>query len=293
MPATPPGFALSLPLGLGCSRLGSVLGLGGEAARTLIATALDQGISFFDTADIYAQGDSERLLGEVLRGRRDCIVCTKVGQHLPMPGRALAPVKRLVRAAVSRSPAARPAVAKARARPMPTDSTPAYLARAIEASLARLGRDHAEILLLHGPTEPVLAAGEAIGALEAARQAGKIGLVGISTDDVAAALAALADDRIRALQIPLLPGEAAFEPVLARAAEQGVAIIANEVLGGPRARETDALPEGFAARRIAELAARPDIAVTLVGTTRERHLLEAVEAAGAAWACREGTRRTA
>ncbi len=82
------GFALSLPLGLGCSRLGSVLGPGEDGARALIATALDHGITFFDTATIYAQGDSERLLGRVLGRRRDCVICSKVGQHLPVPGPA-------------------------------------------------------------------------------------------------------------------------------------------------------------------------------------------------------------
>ena len=273
------GFALSLPLGLGCSRLGSVLGPGEDAARALIATALDHGITFFDTATIYAQGDSERLLGRVLGRRRDCVICSKVGQHLPVSGPALLPIKRLARIAAARSPVARRAVARARAQPLPRIWTTSFLSEAVEASLRRLDREQVEIMLLHGPPASVLAEGMAVGALEAAQRCGKIGLIGVSVDDVPAAFAALADERVRVLQIPLLPGEIEFEPVIERARREGVAIIAREVFGGPRAISGEIQPEGFAASRVAELTTRVDLAVTLVGTTNERHLREAVAAA--------------
>ncbi|MBI3515465.1 MAG: aldo/keto reductase, partial [Proteobacteria bacterium] len=53
---------------MGCSRLGSLLAAAGErGAERAVAVALDHGIRFFDTADIYGQGDSERLLGRALR----------------------------------------------------------------------------------------------------------------------------------------------------------------------------------------------------------------------------------
>ena len=273
------GFALSLPLGLGCSRLGSVLGPGEDAARALIATALDHGITFFDTATIYAQGDSERLLGRVLGRRRDCVICSKVGQHLPVPGPALLPIKRLARIAAARSPVALRAVARARAQPLPRIWTASFLSEAVEASLRRLDREQVEIMLLHGPPASVLAEGMAVGTLEAAQRCGKIGLIGVSVDDVPAAFAALADERVRVLQIPLLPGEIEFEPVIERARREGVAIIAREVFGGPRAISGEIQPEGFAASRVAELTTRVDLAVTLVGTTNERHLREAVAAA--------------
>jgi len=49
-------------------------------SERIVGTALDLGINFFDTADVYQAGESERLLGRALKGRRDeCIVATKVG----------------------------------------------------------------------------------------------------------------------------------------------------------------------------------------------------------------------
>ncbi|WP_219892388.1 aldo/keto reductase [Aquisediminimonas profunda] len=270
------GFGLALPLGLGCSRLGSVLGPGNDAATALIAAALDQGIRFFDTAAIYAQGDSERLLGRALGRRQDCIICSKVGQQLPLPNPALIPIKRLARLAAARSPAARRLVAKARAQLLPRNWSPNFLAEAIEASLRRLGRDQVDIMLLHGPPSSVLKDGDAVNALDQARRAGKIGRIGVSADDVPSALSALCDDRVQVLQIPLLPQSLEFEPVIAKAAGVGVAVIAREVLGGPQAISGEIRPERFAAARIAELAARQELAVTLIGTTNEVHLREAL-----------------
>jgi aryl-alcohol dehydrogenase-like predicted oxidoreductase len=70
-------------IGFGCGRIGS---LGNPASpaqsQRLIELALDLGITLFDTANIYGQGDSERILGRALRGKRDrAFVVTKVGQH--------------------------------------------------------------------------------------------------------------------------------------------------------------------------------------------------------------------
>ena len=277
--AAMPQFDLSLRLGLGCSRLGSVMGATGPEAKRLLATALEEGVRFFDTSSIYAQGDSERLLGAVLGQRKDCIICTKVGQHLPLQMQALAPFKGLVRMAVSQSAGVRQIVAQARDKPVPTNWDVSFLTQGIESSLRRLNRDHIEIMMLHGAPAEVLSARKAVGALEAARRAGKIGIVGVSVDDVAAAMEALDDDRVGALQIPLLPGDDRFDRVLDRASERGVAIVAREILGGKRAISGAVDPTGFAASRIAELITRNDIAVVLAGTTTKSHLREAASAA--------------
>ncbi len=150
-------------------------------------------MSFFDTASIYGQGDSERILGRVLGNRRDCIVCSKVGQRLPVPNPALMPVKRLARILAGRSHTIRRAVSNARAQPMPRNWCPQYLADAVDGSLRRLGRDQVDIMLLHGPPVEVLVEGEAIDALEAARRVGKVGIIGVSADDAASAQAAAAE----------------------------------------------------------------------------------------------------
>jgi aryl-alcohol dehydrogenase-like predicted oxidoreductase len=65
-------------VGLGCNNFGKRLDLDGTAA--VLNAALEAGITFFDTADIYGGGDSERLMGEVLEGRRDeYVLATKFG----------------------------------------------------------------------------------------------------------------------------------------------------------------------------------------------------------------------
>ena len=61
-------------------------------AERIVARALDRGITFFDTANAYVDGESERILGQALRGRRDgCTVATKVGAARP-GSRAATPI---------------------------------------------------------------------------------------------------------------------------------------------------------------------------------------------------------
>src|SRR5258707_11544878 len=76
-------------LGLGCSRLGSIFGGDDTATRTLFAAARDTGVTFFDTADIYGQGDSERLIGRLLPRTGDIVVATKIGQRWPLALRSI------------------------------------------------------------------------------------------------------------------------------------------------------------------------------------------------------------
>jgi aryl-alcohol dehydrogenase-like predicted oxidoreductase len=68
-------------VGLGCNNFGRRVDLDGT--RAVVDAALDAGVTFFDTADIYGRGGSEELLGEVLAGRRDQVVlATKFGMDM-------------------------------------------------------------------------------------------------------------------------------------------------------------------------------------------------------------------
>jgi aryl-alcohol dehydrogenase-like predicted oxidoreductase len=68
-------------VGLGCNNFGKRLDLDGTAA--VLEAALDAGITLFDTADIYGGSESERLMGEVLEGRRDeYVLATKFGMEM-------------------------------------------------------------------------------------------------------------------------------------------------------------------------------------------------------------------
>src|SRR5947209_2061852 len=91
-------------LGFGCARLGGVFedSTRAEILRTLRG-AFDQGITFFDTADMYTQGESERLLGQAFAHDRDKIViASKAGYCLPAQKKAIARIKPLVRPIVQR-----------------------------------------------------------------------------------------------------------------------------------------------------------------------------------------------
>jgi aryl-alcohol dehydrogenase-like predicted oxidoreductase len=266
-----------LRLGLGCSRLGSVNGATGAEARDLIQDALDQGVRFFDTSNIYAQGDSERYLGSMIGDRADCIICTKGGKYLSLKNRLLTPAKGLIRWMTRKLPWARQSVSKARARPMPTRWDGPFLLRSLDASLRRLKRRSVDIYMLHSPPAEIIRQGHAIAALEEARVAGKILHIGVSADDTETVSAALDDPRISVIQLPLHACDNSYDPLILRAKQQGIAIIAREILSGASPGTDDYA--GFVARRIREVVSNPDIAITLVGTTKRPHLAAAIDAA--------------
>jgi aryl-alcohol dehydrogenase-like predicted oxidoreductase len=137
-------------VGVGCNNFGSRLD---QAATTnVVHAALDAGITFFDTADIYGGTKSEVLLGVALGARRDeAIIASKFG--------------------------------------MPIDDThfgakPSYVKSACEDSLRRLGTDHLDLYQLHYPDDTVPIA-DTLGALRELVEAGKVREIGCSNLTVA------------------------------------------------------------------------------------------------------------
>lgn len=145
------------PLGLGCWALGgptqfrgNQFGWGqideGEAIRA-IHVALDAGITFFDTADIYGTGHSERILGQALASQRDrVLLATKFGLTFDeytgaMTGR---------------------------------DASPAYIRRACEASLRRLRTDYIDLYQFHSGEYDPANVGPILDALDGLVAEGKI-----------------------------------------------------------------------------------------------------------------------
>ena len=111
-------------VGLGCNNFGRRVGE--EGTRAVVDAALDAGVTFFDTADIYGSGESETLLGRALQGRRDRVVlATKFGK--PMGDGA------------------------------ERRGSKRYIRQAIEASLRRLQTDHVELYQHHeeDPSTPL------------------------------------------------------------------------------------------------------------------------------------------
>jgi aryl-alcohol dehydrogenase-like predicted oxidoreductase len=118
-------------------------------ARSAIRKALDLGINFFDTADVYGLGRSEELLGEELKGR-DAILATKAGKIRTEDGENR------------------------------RDFSKQHITQAAEASLKRLQRDTIDVFQLHNPSEEDIRNGECMEALEELRRAGKIRATGVS-----------------------------------------------------------------------------------------------------------------
>nr|MDQ2961502.1 aldo/keto reductase [Candidatus Dormibacteraeota bacterium] len=74
-------------VGIGCNNFGGRIDA--ERSEKVIHAALDAGVAFFDTADIYSQGRSEEILGQTLRDRRDeAVIATKFGGSMGSPQRS-------------------------------------------------------------------------------------------------------------------------------------------------------------------------------------------------------------
>jgi len=138
-------------VGLGCNNFGRRLDLAGT--RAVVDTAVEAGITFFDTADIYGSGDSERFLGAALTDHRErVVVATKFGNDM--------------RGANGDGPG----------------GSRDYLRRATDASLERLGFDHVDLLYYHRP-DGVTPLEETIGAMRELVEEGKVRWLGLSNVD--------------------------------------------------------------------------------------------------------------
>ena len=262
-------------LGVGCSRIGSFNNATPLAEiRETLALALDLGVTVFDTADIYGQGDSERELGRVLRGRRDqAFVVTKAGKLFSAKMRLMAPLKPILRPLL-RAAGAGKAVTARREGAMAEDFTPARLAGALEASLRRLGSDHVDGFLLHSPPAEALAAPGLAEALAGLKTEGKARFVGVSCDDAAALDAALALPGIDLLELPVdLIAAAANGPAGRSIAARGIRVLAREAIRlAPDLRPPEA---------VALAARQPGVDCVVVGVSRRDRLRELVAAAKA------------
>lgn len=166
----------------GTSRLGGTIErFDKREALDILRRVLDAGVHTFDTADIYAQGNSERLLAEAFQGRRDQVVyATKGGYVLSGKARLLAKVKPLVRHFMKLKPGLTKAAGRARGGQMARNFSRDHLTRAVEASLRRLRTDVIDIYQLHSPTVDYLRNSDAFETLADLKQAGKIRAYGVS-----------------------------------------------------------------------------------------------------------------
>jgi aryl-alcohol dehydrogenase-like predicted oxidoreductase len=219
-------------IGLGCARIGGVFQGDSAGFVDLLAAAFDAGINFFDTADMYSQGESEALIGRAFRGRRDkVVIASKAGYKLPAQRRLAGLIKPLARPIIRLLGLRRERLPARLRGEVSQDFSPAYLLRAVEASLRRLGTDHLDLLQLHSPTAEVIERGEWRPAIESMLAAGKIRYWGIACDTVEDAAVALRQPGAASVQVTInLLEPRAIDELLPAARARGVGVIAREVL---------------------------------------------------------------
>ena len=159
-------------IGLGCMGMSDFYGPSEEATNLAVLNhAIDIGVNFLDTADMYGVGANERLLSHVLKTRRDEVVlATKFGNVRAPNGDFLG-----------------------------VSGTPAYVAAACDASLQRLGVEYIDLYYQHR-VDPKVPIEDTIGAMQRLVEAGKVRYLGMSEASAPTLRRAAAVHPIAALQ---------------------------------------------------------------------------------------------
>lgn len=135
-------------IGLGCMSMSGNYGKGDDAVSTkVLHRALEDGINFFDTADVYGNGHNEQLIGKAFKGMREkFVLASKFGNH----------------------------IAKGT-----VDGRPEYVIEACDASLKRLGFDHIDLYYAHR-IDPNVPIEDTVGAMATLVKQGKVKALGLS-----------------------------------------------------------------------------------------------------------------
>jgi aryl-alcohol dehydrogenase-like predicted oxidoreductase len=132
-------------VGIGCNNFG--MRIDAAATERVVHAALDAGVNFFDTADIYGATKSEEFLGRALKGHRDrAIIATKFGMAVDEQRKG---------------------------------ARPEYVKQACDDSLRRLGIDHIDLYQLHQP-DPNVPIADTLGAMDSLVKTGKVREIGCS-----------------------------------------------------------------------------------------------------------------
>jgi aryl-alcohol dehydrogenase-like predicted oxidoreductase len=196
------GLAVSA-IGLGCMSMSNVYGKCDDAeAIAVVHRALDLGVNFLDSSDMYGWGQNEEVLGRALRGRRDRVVlATKFGNLRKPDGTA------------------------------GVNGRPEYVPQACDASLRRLGVDTIDLYYQHR-VDPSVPIEETVGAMSRLVEQGKVRYLGLSEAAPATIRRAHAVHPITALQSEFsLLYRVEAEETLPTLRELGIAFVAYSPLG--------------------------------------------------------------
>ena len=190
-------------VGLGCWQLGADWGQVDEAdALAVLHAAVDSGVTFLDTADVYGDGRSEQLVGRFLRERgtdgsssAGLTVATKMGRRVDQ---------------------------------VPENYTRENFLAWNDRSRANLGVDTLDLVQLHCPPTPVYSTDAVFDALDDLVEAKRIAAYGVSVETVDEALTAIARPNVASVQIIVNAfRQKPLEAVLPAAADAGVTVIAR------------------------------------------------------------------
>jgi aryl-alcohol dehydrogenase-like predicted oxidoreductase len=164
------GYRIS-EVGFGAWAIGGTWGkVNDEDSMAALRRALELGVDFFDTADVYGDGHSERLLGRLRRETKaPMVIATKAGRRVP--------------------------------KHTADSYTKQTLTSAVERSLENLGVDALDLLQLHAPPTDVYYRPEVFGALDDLVKDGKIRFYGVSVEKVEEGLKALEYPGVQSVQI--------------------------------------------------------------------------------------------
>jgi aryl-alcohol dehydrogenase-like predicted oxidoreductase len=226
-------------IGFGGARIGGLLARDGGRATSLrtLEAACDAGINFFDTADMYSQGESEILVGKAVGKKRDKVfIATKGGYCLPARKRLIQFIKPFAKPIVQALGLRRSAVPASLSGTVSQDFSPGYLREAVEASLRRLQSDYIDLYQMHSPPREELTGArlqDALGLLARLKTEGKIREYGIALDAVDDAVHCLDMEGIASLQMPFgLMDLQALDGVFDKVSGRQLGIIARGCFGG-------------------------------------------------------------
>lgn len=185
-------------IGLGTWQLGADWGDVSDAdARAILEASVEAGVDFFDTADVYGDGRSERFIGEFLKERPDLdiFVATKMGRRMPQ---------------------------------VPENYSMANFRAWTDRSRANLGTDTLDLVQLHCPPTAVIESDRVFDDLDTLVEEGAIARYGVSVEESGQALAAITRPGVASVQIILNAFRLKpLDQVLPAAMDAGVAIIAR------------------------------------------------------------------
>jgi aryl-alcohol dehydrogenase-like predicted oxidoreductase len=191
-------------VGLGCMGMSEFYGASEDSASIeVLHHAIDRGVTFWDTADMYGSGHNEQLIGRALRGRRDEVVLA-------------------TKFAVMRGP---------NGEWLGLSGKPEYVKQACDASLQRLGIDHIDLYFQHR-VDPEVPIEDTVGAMAELVEAGKVRHLGLSEAAAETLRRASAVHPITALQSEYsLWSRDLEDQILPACRDLGIGLVAYSPLG--------------------------------------------------------------